>query len=319
MKAATRTTYGPPDVLELREVERPVPADGEVFVRVRASSVNPADWYILNGPLMARISSGLRAPKTNLLGADYAGTVEAAGVGVTPFRVGDEVFGGRTGAFAEYVCVPHDRGIALKPANMSFEEAAALPIAAITALQGLRDKARLRAGQKVLVNGASGGVGTYAVQIAKALGAEVTGVCSTRNVEIARSLGADRVIDYTREDFTVSGEQYDVIFDVAGNRSWSECKRVLEPHGTLVLVGAPKRHPLRHIVGMVLAGRLSRGRKAVFFVAKITHADLDALRELVESGKVRSVIDRRYELDDIADAYRYLGDGHAQGKVVVTV
>jgi len=316
MKAATRTTYGPPDVLELSEVERPVPADGEVLVRVRAVSVNPADWYILNGPLMVRISSGLRAPKTNFLGTDYAGTVEAAGVGVKPFRVGDEVFGGRTGAFAEYVCVPHDRGIALKPANMSFEEAAALPIAAITALQGLRDKARLRSGQKVLVNGASGGVGTYAVQIAKALGADVTGVCSTRNVEIARSLGADRVIDYTREDFTSSGERYDIIFDVAGNRSWSDCKRVLEPHGTLVVVGAPKSHPLRHVVGMVLAGRLSRGRTASFFVAKITHADLDALRELVESGKVRSVIDRRYELDDIADAYRY---GHAQGKVVVTV
>jgi NADPH:quinone reductase-like Zn-dependent oxidoreductase len=319
MKAAVRDRYGPPEVVEIREVDKPVPADDEVLVRVRAASVNPADWYTLTGPLVARIPNGLRKPKTDRLGTDFSGTVEAVGKSVTRFRPGDDVFGGRTGAFAEYVSVPQDRGIALKPANTTFEEAAALPIAAVTALQGLRDKAQLRSGQKVLVNGASGGVGTYAVQIANSFGANVTGVCSTRNVELARSLGAERVVDYTREDFTRSGERYRVLFDVAGSRSWSDYRRVLEPDGILVVVGAPRSHPLRHVVKMLLAGRFRGSQKTVFFVAKITQADLDVLRELVESGQVKSVVDRRYELPDIAEAYRYLGAGHAQGKIVVTL
>jgi NADPH:quinone reductase-like Zn-dependent oxidoreductase len=318
MKAATRTRYGPPEVIELRELDKPSVAEDEVLVRVRAVSVNAADWYTLNGPVMVRMTSGLRRPKTQKLGTDYAGTVEAAGANVTKFRAGDEVFGGRTGAYAEFVTVPQDRAIAPKPENMSFEEAAALPIAAVTALQGLRDKAKVQPGQKVLVNGASGGVGTYAVQIAKALGAEVTAVCSTPNVDVAQSLGADHVIDYTRDDFTRRGERYDVLCDVAGSRSWSEYKRVLAPDGVFVVVGAPRSHPLRHVASMLVNGRLRGRQKVVFFVAKIDRASLDALRELAESGKLRSVIDRRYDLDHIADAYRYFGAGHARGKIVVT-
>jgi NADPH:quinone reductase-like Zn-dependent oxidoreductase len=322
MKAIVRNRYGSPDVLELVEIDKPEPTDDEVLVRVRAVSVNPADWYTLTGPLIARIPNGLRKPKSNRLGVDYAGTVEAVGKNVTQFRPGDDVFGGRTGAFAEYVCARADRGVVLKPANVNFEEAAAVPIAALTALQGLRDKGQIQAGQKVLINGASGGVGTYAVQIAKSFGAEVTGVCSTRNVEIARSLGADRVVDYTREDFTRRDERYDLLLDVAGSRSWSECKRVLEPHATLVVVGAPKGNrvvgPLGHIVKKRLAS-MPGSRKAVFFVAKFNKADMDVLRELLEAGKMRSVIDRRYELSAIADAFRYLGEGHAQGKIVITM
>jgi NADPH:quinone reductase-like Zn-dependent oxidoreductase len=319
VKAATRQRYGGPGVIEIRELDKPPIGDDDILVRVRAVSINRADWYTLKGPLIVRISNGLGAPKTNLLGIDYAGTVEAVGPSVTRFREGDDVFGGRTGSFAEYVSVPQDRAIAVKPEHMSFEEAAALPIAAITALQGLRDKANLEPGQKVLVNGASGGVGTYSVQLAKAFGAEVTGVCSTGNVEIVRSLGADHVIDYTHDDFTLSDERYDVIFDVAGSRSWSECRRVLEPDGVFVVVGAPASHPLRHVATMLIAGRLRGRQKVVFFVAKITQADLNVLRELVESGKLRSVIDRQYPLGDIADAYRYFGEGHPQGKVVATV
>ncbi len=322
MKAIVRNKYGSPDVLELVEFDKPDPTDDEVLVRVRAVSVNPADWYTLTGPLIARIPNGLRKPKSNRLGVDYAGTVEAVGKNVTQFRPGDDVFGGRTGAFAEYVCARADRGVVLKPANVNFEEAAAVPIAALTALQGLRDKGQIQAGQKVLINGASGGVGTYAVQIAKSFGAEVTGVCSTRNVEIARSLGADRVVDYTREDFTRTDDRYDLLLDVAGSRSWSECKRVLEPHATLVVVGAPKGNrvvgPLGHIVKKRLAS-MPGSRKAVFFVAKFNKADMEVLRELLEAGKMRSVIDRRYELSAIADAFRYLGEGHAQGKIVITM
>ena len=319
MKAIVRDRYGPPDVLELRELDKPALADNDVLVRVRAASVNPADWYTLTGPFVARIPNGLRKPKSNRLGTDLAGTVEAVGGSVTQFRPGDDVFGARTGALAEYVSVPEDRVLVPKPTNLTFEEAASVPIAAITALQGLRDKARVQAGQRVLVNGASGGVGTYAVQIAKVLGAEVTGVCSTRNVELARSLGADRVIDYTREDFTREDERYDVIFDVAGNRTWADFRRVLKPHATLVVVGAPKSHPVRHIAKMLLAGRLRGSQKVVFFVAKLNKADLKVLSELLESGKVKSIIDRSYDAKDVADAFRYLGEGHAQGKIVVTV
>jgi NADPH:quinone reductase-like Zn-dependent oxidoreductase len=262
----------------------------------------------------------LLRPKSPLIGGDFAGTVEAVGKDVTDLQPGDEVFGGRSGSFAEYVCVR--MGVARKPANLTFEEAAAVPVAALTALQGLRDHGQLQAGQKVLVNGASGGVGTFAVQIAKALGAEVTAVCSTRNVEQARSLGADHVIDYTREDFTRSGRRYDVLFDNAGSRSWSACRRVLERHATLVLVGAAKADrllgPLRHVIRMRLAS-MRGSQKAVFFIAKFNRPDMAMLRELLEAGKVTPVIERRYELSEIADALRYMGEGHAQGKIVISM
>jgi NADPH:quinone reductase-like Zn-dependent oxidoreductase len=323
MKAAVLDRFGSPDVVEVREIDAPLPADDELLVRVRAASVNPADWYGVTGrPYIARPTMGLRKPKSNRLGVDFAGTVEAVGTNVTQFRPGDEVFGGRSGAFAEYLCVREDRAVVPKPANVTFEEAAAVGVAGLTALQGLREKGQLQPEQKVLINGASGGVGTFAVQIAKALGAEVTGVCSTRNVEIARSLGADRVIDYTREDFTRSDRRYDVLFDVAGSRSWSECRRVLEPRAILVIVGASKGTrllgPLSHIASVRLAS-MRGSQKAVFFVAKFNKADMEALRELLEAGKVKPVIDKRYELSEVADAFRYLGEGHAQGKIVITV
>jgi NADPH:quinone reductase-like Zn-dependent oxidoreductase len=323
MKAAVLDRYGSPDVIELREVDKPVPGDDEVLVRVRVASVNPADWYGVTGrPYAARIPMGLLKPKQRVLGVDYAGTVEAVGKNVTQFRPGDEVFGGRNGAFAEYLCAREDRAVVPKPANVTFEEAAAVPIAAITALQGLRDKGQLQPGQKVLINGASGGVGTFAVQIAKALGAEVTGVCSTRNVEMVRSLGADHVVDYTREDFTRADERYDLMLDVAGSRSWSECKRILNPRATLVVVGAPKGNrllgPLSHVVKVRLAA-LRSSQKVVFFIAKFNKPDMGILQEFLESGKVKPVIDRRYELSEIADAFRYLGEGHCRAKVVITV
>ena len=322
MNAAVRDRYGPPDVVELREIDKPKPADDEVLVRVRAVSVNPADWYTLTGPLIARVPNGLFKPKSNKLGVDFAGTVEAVGATVTQFRPGDEVFGARSGAFAEYVCVPADRAVVLKPPNVTFEEAAAVPIAAITALQGLRDKGHVQPGHKVLINGASGGVGTFAIQIAKSFGADVAGVCSTRNVELARSLGADRVIDYTREDFTRGGERYDLLLDIAGSRSWSECKRVLKPHATHVIVGAQKGNrvigPLGPIVWLRLAS-VPSSQKCVFFVAKFNKPDMEILRELLADEKMKPVIDRRYDWSDIADAYRYMGEGHARGKIVITV
>jgi NADPH:quinone reductase-like Zn-dependent oxidoreductase len=313
MKAAVRDRYGSPDVVELQEV----------LVRVRAASLNMADWYDVAGrPYVGRTQMGLRKPKTNRLGVDYAGTVEAVGGNVTEFRPGDEVFGGRNGAYADYVCARADRAIVLRPGNVTLEQAAAVPIAAITALQGLRDKGQLQAGQKVLINGASGGVGTFAVQIAKALGAEVTAVCSTGNVDIARSIGADHVVDYTEEDFTRSDERYDLMLDVAGSRSWSECRRVLTPQATLVIVGGPKTNrllgPLGHLVKVRLAA-VGSSQKVVFFIAKFNKPDMVVLQELLESGKVTSVIDRHYELSEIANALRYLGEGHAQGKVILTV
>ena len=322
MKAIVHNTYGSPDVLELQEMDMPDPTDDEVLVRVRAASVNPVDWYSLTGtPYVGRMQMGLRKPKDNSVRIDFAGTLEAVGRDVTEFRPGDEVFG-RSGAFAEYVCVPADEALALKPANLTFEQAAAVPLAALTALQGLRDTGQLQPGGKVLINGASGGVGTFAVQIAKALGAEVTGVCSTRNVDLVRSLGADHVIDYTQEDFTRSDRRYDLMLDLAGSRSWSACRRVLNPQATLVIVGAPKGNrllgPLSHMVRVRLAA-LRSSQKAVFFIAKINKEDMVVLRELLEAGKVTPVIDRRYELSDIADALRYLGEGHAQGKIVLTV
>lgn len=322
MRAYVRDRYGSPDVLELREVERPALEDDGVLVRVRAVSVNPADWYSVTGnPLPARVMGGLRRPKSELIGVDFAGVVEEVGEDFEGLEPGDEVFGGRNGAFAEYVFVKN--AVARKPPNLTFEEAAGVPIAGITALQGLRDHGRLQPGQKVLVNGASGGVGTFAVQVAKALGAEVTAVCSPRNVETARSIGADEVVDYTTEDFTRSGRRYDLLFDVAGSRSWSECKRVLTRDATVVVagVGGVKSGwigPLRHIVRMRVRA-LGSSQRCVFFIAKLTREDMEVMRELLASGQVKPVIDRRYELGQLPDALRYLGEGHARGKIVVTV
>ena len=323
MRAIVRDRYGsPPDVLELRDLENPVVGEDEVLVRVRASSVNLVDWHDVTGtPYVARLQGGLRGPKSPSVGVDFAGEVEAAGANVTQFAPGDEVFGGRTGAFAEYVSAR--KAIALKPANLTFEEAAAVPVAAITALQGLRDRGALQPGQSVLVNGASGGVGTFAVQIAKALGAaHVTGVCSTGKVELVRSLGADDVVDYTEQDFTRSGQRYDVLLDIAGNRSFSECRRVLSRTGRLVIVGGPKANkllaPLPHMVGTVVAS-LIRRQKAIAFIAKLNREDLVVLRDLLEAGKIVPTIDRQYTLDEVPEALRYLGEGHAPAKVVITV
>jgi NADPH:quinone reductase-like Zn-dependent oxidoreductase len=321
MKAIVRDRYGSPDVLELRDVKRPDVTDDGVLVRVRAASVNRADWYLVTGtPYIGRTKMGLLKPKSQLVGADFAGTVEAVGRDVRDYRPGDEVFGAQNGAFAEYVCVRV--GVALKPACVTFEQAAAVPLAAITALQGLRDHGHIKPRQKVLINGASGGVGSFAVQIAKALGAEVTAVCSTRNVDLVRSIGADHVIDYTGEDFTRSNQRFDLMFDNAGSRPWSECRRVLGPDATVVLVGAPKGNPLfgplSHILEMRLAS-LRSSQTVVFFIAKFNRPDMAVLQELLEAGKLTPVIDRRYQLSETADALRYMGEGHARGKIVITV
>ena len=321
MKALTRSAYGGPEVLELADLERPVAGDDEVLLRVHAASLNRIDWYALTGtPWVGRVSMGLRKPKTSPMGADLAGTVEAVGKNVTRFQPGDEVFG-RAEPLGEYVTADA-AALAHKPGGVTFEEAATVSVAGRTALQALRDHAQVRPGDRVMVNGASGGVGTFAVQIAKALGADVTAVVSPANVEAARSLGADRVIDYTREDFTRTGERYDVLFDNAGSRSWRACKRVLAPEATVLLVGGPKKNrflgPIGHLIAMKLAAKPGK-RKAVFFIAKPGAADLEALAELLEAGTVRPVIDQRYPLSEIRAAYGYLGEGHAKGKVVITV
>jgi NADPH:quinone reductase-like Zn-dependent oxidoreductase len=322
MKVIVQDRFGPPEVLELREVDEPEVGEGEVLVRVRAASVNPADWYAMTGvPYVARPQMGLRKPRHNRVGLDLAGVVAAVGGNAGRFRLGDEVFGASTGTLAEYVAVPED-ALVPKPANLSFEEAAAVPVAGLTALQGLRDKGRVRPGQAVLINGASGGVGTFAVQLAKALGAEMTGVCSTRNLGLVASLGADQVVDYTRDDFTRTDRRYDLLLDVAGSRPWSACQRVLSPQAALVLVGAPKGNqllgPLDHILKVRLAS-LRASQKVVFFISKLRHQDLMALQELLEAGTVTPVVERSYPLSEAADAFRYLGAGHAQGKLVITV
>lgn len=321
MKAFRYERYGPPEVLELREVEKPAATDDGVLVRVHASSVNPVDWHTLTGdPYLVRLQAGLREPKTGMLGVDFAGTVESVGRDVRRFRPGDEVFGGRSGAFAEYVCVPEGRGVVPKPASLTFEQAAALPVAGITALQALRDKGQIQSGQRVLVNGASGGVGTFAVQIAKALGAEVTGVCSTPNIDLVRSIGADHVVDYRQEDFTLGGERYHLMLDVAGNRSWSDCKRVLEDEAVVVIVGGLKTNrwigPLGHVAWVRLV-TLHGSRRVFPFLATITKDSLEGIAELVQAGEVTPVIDRGYEFSELPEALRYLGAGHAKAKVVV--
>jgi NADPH:quinone reductase-like Zn-dependent oxidoreductase len=323
MRAIVQKIYGGPEVLELRDIDPPVVTDDGVLVRVHAASVNPADWHLLTGkPYIARPAFGMLKPKQEVLGVDFAGTVESVGKDVKQFQPGDEVFGARGGSFAEYVCVAEDRAVVGKPARLTFEEVAAAPVAAVTALQGLRDHGHIQPGQEVLINGASGGVGTFAVQIAKSFGAKVTGVCSTRNVEMVRGLGADRVIDYTREDFTRSDRRYDLMLDIAGSRSWSECRRVLNRQATLVMVGGPDTNrllgPLSHLVKLRVAS-LRSSRKIAFFVTTVNNSDMVVLRDLLESGKVKPVIDRRYSLSEIAEAFRYLGEGHAKAKIVITV
>jgi len=323
VKAIVRERYGSPDVLELRDVDKPVLDDDSVLVKVRAASINAYDWHMMRGlPFLARMSEGLRKPKSIAMGVDVAGQVEAVGKNVTHLRPGDEVFGARSGALAEYVRGSAKSFLVPKPAGLTFEQAAAMPMAATTALQGLRDRGQLKAGQTVLINGAAGGVGTFAVQIAKAFGAHVTAVCSTRNVEMVRSIGADEVVDYTREDFTKRGQAYDLILDVAASRPLSECRRVLASNGTLVLVGAPDGRRMGPIVARILAMIvLSRfaSQKLLPFLAKNSKEDLMFLKELVEAGRIRPVIDRTYPLSETAAAIRYLEEGHARGKIVITV
>jgi len=326
MKAVVYCDYGVPN-LKFQEIEKPTPADDQLLVKVRAASVNPLDWHFIEGTpyVMRAMGVGLRKPKDTRLGVDFAGTVEAVGKNVTKFKPGDGVFGGRDGAFAEYVCVRESRAVALKPANVTFEQAASVPIAGITALQGLRDKGKVQPGQKVLINGASGGVGTFAVQIAKSMGADVTGVCSTRNLDMVRSLGADHVIDYTKEDFTKGDQRYDVILDNVANRSLSECRRVLNPDGKYVLIGGGGVNESRW-----LGPGLTHALKAMFLskfvsqqmgmmLAELNHDDLAFIADLMESGKVTPVIDKRYKLSELPQAIEYLEQGHARGKVVVNV
>jgi len=321
MRAISYTEYGPPDVLRLTEVPRSIPKDDEVLVRIRAASVNPLDWHFMRGtPHFVRIIAGLRKPKTRL-GVDVAGEVEEVGKHVTHFRPGDEVFGTCKGAFAEYACAS-ERALVPKPANVTFEQAAAAPVAALTALQSLCDKGRIRRGQKVLINGAAGGVGTFAVQVAKVFGAEGTGVCSTRNMDMVRSIGADHVIDYTHEDFTKSGQQYDLIVDLVGNHSLSDCRRALTKEGTLVMVGSPNDGswlgPLTVTVIAVVSSWFA-SQKLLPLLTHMSKDDLMVIRDLLETGKVAPVIDRTYRLSDVPEAIRYVEEGHARGKVVVTM
>jgi len=319
MKAIVQTQYGPPDVLQFIEVAKPTPKDDEVLIRVHAASVNPADFHLMRGkPLLARpMMRGLRKPKYTRPGIDVAGRVEALGRSVTQFNIGDEVFGGCHGAFSEYACAMEDK-LALKPANISFESAAAVPVAALTALQGLRDKGRIQQGQKVLIDGASGGVGTFAIQIAKSFGAEVTAVCSTRNAETAQSIGADHVIDYTREDFTRSGQRYDLIFAANGYHSIFDYRRALKQGGIYVHAGGGG---ILIFQVMLLGPLLSPfgSRKMRFFIARVRKDDLVFLKDLLEAGRVVPVIDRRYPLSEVAEALRYLEERHARGKVAITV
>jgi len=322
MKAVVYRCYGSPDVLELAIVAKPVPADDELLVRVQAAAVNPLDWHYMRGsPYFMRLMSGLGAPTETRPGVDFSGTVEAVGRHVTRFKPGDEVFGARTGAFADYVAVRESRAVALKPDNVSHEQAASVSIAAITALQALRDKGQLQMGQKVLINGASGGVGTFAVQIAKSFGAEVTGVCSTRNVDMVRSIGADHVFDYKKENYTESGEQYDLIVDMVGNHSLGANRKVLSPEGRLVLVGGGKGDwigpMMRPLQAMLVSPFVDQ--EIITLLAELDSDDLILLGDLMESGKVKPVLDRRFPLNDIADAIRYSEEGRARGKIIVDV
>jgi len=322
MKALTSCEYGV-DNLKLQEIEKPTPADNEVLVRVRAASVNPVDGHTIRGAWLMRPMSGMRKPKNTRFGTDFAGVVEAVGKDVTNFKPGDEVFGAKNGAVADYICVKAERAVVMKPSNITFEQAGSVAVAGLTALQGLRDKGHIQSGQKVLINGASGGVGTFAVQIAKAFGADVTAVCSTRNIDLVKSIGADHVIDYTKEDFTKTDQRYDMLYDLVGNHSFSERRRILTPNGICVLagIGGAGVHP-----GTL--GRVGRNfwnaflsnfsnQKFVFYIAKLTKDDLNVLRDLMQSGKVAPVIDRTYKIGETQAAVRYLEEGHARGKVVI--
>lgn len=319
MKAVVYTKYGSPDVLQLQELEKPTAKDDEILIKVYAASLNAYDWHFLTADifLIRLMGGGLLKPKYPRLGADIAGRVEAVGSSVNQFQPGDEVFGMVRGGFAEYALAP-EKALAIKPANTTFEEAAAVPMAAITALQGLRDEGQIQAGQRVLINGASGGVGTFAVQIAKALGAEVTAVCSTGKLDQARSLGADHVIDYTKDDFTRSGEQYDLILAANGYHSLPAYKRALAPKGIYVMAGGSKAQMFQ---SMLLGPLMSRtgGKQMKGVAAKSSQKDLEVLSELIEAGRIAPVIDRQYTLDKVADALRYIGEGHARAKIVITM
>jgi NADPH:quinone reductase-like Zn-dependent oxidoreductase len=327
MKAAVCNRYGPPDVIQIKDVEKPVPKDDEVLIKVRAAAVNPLDRTAMRGtPYLVRLMGGLREPKDPRLGVDVAGQIEGVGKNVTRFKPGDDVFGMCKGAFAEYVCTPESAkgmsALGIKPKNVTFEQAAAAPVAAFTALQGLRDKGQIQPGQKVLINGAAGGVGTFAVQMAKSFGANVTGVCSTKNVNLVRSLGADRVMDYTQEDFTTSGQDYDLLFDCVGNHSLSACRRVLTPKGKCIVVGAPHGRwlsPVDRLLKALVLSLFMSSRKPVPFIANANQSDLAIIRELIETGKVTPVIDRCYPFSEVPEAIRYWEEGHARGKVVISV
>jgi len=318
MKAIVYHNYGSPDVLQCEEIESPTPGDDEVLIRVRTASVNPFDRHYRGRPYLIRIKTGLSKPKDTRLGRDVAGQVEAVGSNVTRFKSGDEVFGTCSGAFAEYACAS-ESALVMKPDNVTWEQAASVPIAGLTALQGLRDRGKLQPGQQVLINGAAGGVGTFAVQIAKSFGAEVTGVCSTGNIDLVRSIGADATIDYTREDFTKGTRRYDVILDCIGNHSLSACRRVLNPNGKFVIVGASKvRTSLSHALkGLVLSWFVSQN--FVMLIARLRKDDLTILGDLIQTGKVTPVIDKFYTLSEVPEAIRHLEQGHARGKIVITV
>ncbi|WP_442603081.1 NAD(P)-dependent alcohol dehydrogenase [Paenibacillus sp. KN14-4R] len=321
MKAIVRSKYGGPDILQLGEIEKPVPKDNEVLIRVHAASVNPLDYHFMRGtPYIMRLEGGLFRPKNNGMGVDVAGRIEAVGKNVKEFQPGDEIFGACNGALAEYACAS-EKSLVKKPVNVTFEQAAAVPIAAFTALQGLRDQGLIQQGQKILINGAAGGVGTFAVQIAKSLGAEVTGVCSTRNVEMVRLIGSDHVIDYTQEDFTRSKNRYDLILDLVGNRSLFACNRALKAQGTLVIVGSQSKGrwlgPLARALRGLLVSRFISQRIKVY-MARWSKEDLMTMYELLEAGKVKPVIDRCYNLSEVSEAIRYLEEGHAQGKIIIS-
>ncbi len=322
MKAAVCTRYGFPDFIQIAEVEKPIPKEKEVLIKVRAASVNPLDWHLKRGTsYIIRLMTGLRKPRNPRLGVDVAGEVEAVGRDVTQFKPGDAVFGTCEGAFAEYVCTP-ERLLAFKPDNMTFEQASATPIAGLTALQGLRDKGKIQPGNKVLINGAAGGVGTFTVQVAKAFGAEVTGVCSLRNVDMVRSIGADFVIDYAQEDFTRSAQRYDLIFDLVANHSLSALRRVLNPKGIYIGVGVLHERPLIGILARAMAALVLSwfaSQNFTMFVAKANKDDLTILHDLMGAGKVTPVIDKRYRLNEVAEAIRHLEERHARGKLVITL
>jgi len=325
MKAIVYQNFGSPDILRFEEIDKPTPADNEVLIRVRAASVNPLDWKLMKGgPFILRLLLGLGKSKIKRPGVDVAGQVEAVGRNVTQFKPGDEVFGICRGAFAEYATSQSVSGkksvLVLKPANVTFDQAASAPVAALTALQGLRDKGRIRQGQKVLINGAAGGVGTFAVQMAKSFAANVTGVCSTTNVDMVRSIGADCVIDYTKEDFTRSGQRYDLVLDCVGNHSLSACRRVLNPKGILVMVGAPDDSPVFRLLARLLGALvLSRfvSQQMVFFIAKVNQEDLTILGEFMATGRITPVIDKHYRLSQLPEAFRYAAEGHSRGKLIV--